>query len=376
VPWIEDVLDRAIAQRASDIHFEPQDDGIQVRYRLDGLLQDVETLPKALAENIVARLKVLAGLLTYRIDIPQEGSFTRQVGRHHHPPAQAGQNPAGPETSLDIRVASFPTVRGERVVIRLMHPTGQADTLEGLGLSDECVAALRRAAAQPHGLILATGPAGSGKSTTLYALARHILAATPGRSVVSLEDPVEQRVAGMAQIQVTPHGELDYLRAMRSLLRQDVEVLLVGEIRDAETARVVIEAALTGHLIMSTLHSSDPAEAVARLGEMGIAPYQLVAALTTVCAQRLLRTVCTACAGHGCPACAATGYRGRTACGQVVTMTEPLRAAVLAHTPVSALRELIARTSPTLAMDARRLIDGGKTTRDEVRRVLGTLSER
>jgi general secretion pathway protein E len=250
------------------------------------------------------------------------------------------------------------------------------------------VAGLRQAAEQPAGLILVTGPAGSGKSTTLYALARHIMTVTPGRSVVSLEDPVEQRVSGMAQIQVAPHGELYYPRAMRSLLRQDVQVLLVGEIRDADTAHIVVEAALTGHLIMSTLHSGDPAEALARLLEMGIAPYQVVGAVSVVSSQRLLRTVCPTCRtaqpdvndhGNGplragadaCETCAGTGYQGRTACGQIAVMDETLRQAVLRHTPAGDLRRLIAETGPDLIADARRVLAEGRTTRDEMVRVFG-----
>ena len=361
VHLIDDLLARAITRRASDIHFDPNEDQFRVRCRLDGLLQDVDHLPGALADNVIAWLKVLAGLLTYRKDIPQEGAFKADP---------SWMNGAAP---IDIRVATFPTVRGERAVVRLMYSVGQVSGLDELGLSAGMVAELRRAAQQPQGLILVTGPAGSGKSTTLYALARHILAVAPGRSVTSLEDPVEQRVGGMAQIQVQPHGELTYARAMRSLLRQDVEVLLVGEIRDAETAHIVTEAALTGHLIMSTLHSGDPAEAVGRLLEMGIATYQVVSALTVVVSQRLLRTVCPACGGQGrCTACMSTGYLGRTACGQIAVMDDALRQAVLDHRPIGELRDIIRRDRPDLAADARHLVEEGKTTIDEVRRVLGT----
>jgi general secretion pathway protein E len=258
-------------------------------------------------------------------------------------------------------------------VVRLLYQAGPVSGLSGLGLSPEVIGDLRRAAAQPQGLILVTGPAGSGKSTTLYALTRHILATTPGRSIVSLEDPVEQRVDGMAQIQVSPHGELNYVRAMRSLLRQDVQVLLVGEIRDAETARIVVEASLTGHLIMSTLHSGDPAEAIVRLMEMGIPPYQLVGALTLICSQRLLRMLCPACSGGGCEQCTRTGYQGRIACGQAAVVDDTLRGAILAQTPAGELRRLIARNRLTLAADARRLVAEKKTTEEEVLRVLGTM---
>jgi type II secretory ATPase GspE/PulE/Tfp pilus assembly ATPase PilB-like protein len=352
VQLVDALLARAIALRASDIHFEPAEGGMWVRYRLDGLLHEVDRLPAGLAENVIARLKVMGGLLTYRMDVPQEGAF------------QAQGHLTGGLPPIDVRVATFPTVRGERAVIRLMHGLGQVGDLDELGFSDEVVAEFRRVAKLPHGLILVTGPAGSGKSTTLYAFARHILAVTAGRSVVSLEDPVEQRVDGMAQIQIQPYGELDYVRAMRSLLRQDVQVLLVGEIRDAQTAHVVVEAALTGHLIMSTMHSGDPAEAIVRLVEMGIEAYQLVGALSVVFSQRLVRTVCPACkGGAGCEACSGTGYRGRTACGQMAVMDETLRQAILDHRPAGELRSLIAGAWPDLAADAGRLVRAGRTTK-------------
>jgi len=361
VQLVDALLTRAIARRASDVHFEPSEGGMWVRYRLDGVLHEMDRLPAGLAENVIARLKVLAGLLTYRMDIPQEGSF------------QALGHLTGGLPPIDVRVATFPTVRGERAVVRLMYSVGQVSGLDDLGLSDEVVTEFRTAAEQPHGLILVTGPAGSGKSTTLYALARHILGATPGRSVVSLEDPVEQRLSGMAQIQIQPHGELDYVRAMRSLLRQDVQVLLVGEVRDAQTGHVVVEAALTGHLIMSTMHSGDPAEALVRLLEMGIEPYQIVGALSVVFSQRLVRLVCGTCGGRGCETCADTGFSGRTACGQIVVMDEPLREAILSRRSAGELRRVITANRPDLGVDARRLIDEGRTTVDEVRRVLGSL---
>ncbi len=365
VALVESWLRQAIDVGASDIHFEPGDERMTVRIRKDGLLHELDRVSSTLAPNIVARLKVLAGLLTYRMDIPQEGAFT--AGAIHHDESDA---------SPDVRVATFPTVRGERVVIRLLYDRAQATGLDGLGFTSRVNDVLRDAVAQPNGLLLVTGPAGSGKSTTLYALARCIREQTPGRSVVSLEDPVEQRVDGMAQIQISPHGELNYVRAMRSLLRQDVEVLLVGEIRDAETAHVVVEASLTGHLILSTMHSGDPAEAMVRLLEMGIAPYQVVGALRMVCTQRLMRTVCRACGGQGgCASCSHTGYSGRTGCAQVAVLDEALREAILSRQPASVLRTLVQKSGPDLQADARRLVEAGLTTPDEARRVLGRLDE-
>jgi len=306
----------------------------------------------------------MAGLLTYRKDIPQEGAF-----RVDDPSSETAH-------PVDVRVATFPTVQGERAAVRLIYNVGQVSGLSDLGFSEPLLARLREAADRPQGLTLVTGPAGSGKSTTLCALARYILATHAGRSVVSLEDPVEQRVTGLTQIQVQPHGELSYVRAMRSLLRQDVEVLLVGEIRDAETAHIVIEAALTGHLIMSTLHSGDPAEAIVRLLEMRIAPYQVAGALTSVLSQRLLRTVCPACRGTGpCETCMNTGYVGRSACGQIAAMDDRLREAILACSPAGELRSLIRQVGPDLAADAQRLVLDGRTTTDEVLRVLGRWAE-
>jgi type II secretory ATPase GspE/PulE/Tfp pilus assembly ATPase PilB-like protein len=360
VQLVDDLLRRARADRASDVHLELAGDAVRVRFRIDGILHDVDRLPATLAENIVARLKVLGGLLTYRVDVPQEGSFTFA---------------SEVDGAIDTRVATFPTIRGERVVIRfLATPTG-ATALDELGMPASLVHRLRLLVERPHGLLLVTGPAGSGKSTTLCALARHLLAATPGRCVISLEDPVEQRVDGLTQVQIQPHGELDYAKALRSLLRQDVQVLLVGEIRDAATARIVIEAALTGHLIISTLHSGDPAESIARLLEMGIPPYQLVGALTAVCAQRLLRRVCDGCDGRGCAHCVGSGYRGRIACACLMEVNEPLHAAILRNAPAGALRDIIRNHAGTLLDDARRLLRDGITNRAEIGRVLGVLPD-
>jgi len=371
VRLIEELLTRAIRERASDVHFEPTDRHLLVRFRLDGLLHDVEELPHHLAENIVARLKVLAGLLTYRIDIPQEGSFEASA-------VTEGKDLPG----LDLRVATFPTIRGERAVVRLLYSTEGIKTLDDLGLSREIVSSLRRATERPAGMILVTGPAGTGKSTTLYALVRRMLTAMPGRSVVALEDPVEQRVDGLTQIQIAPHGELDYPRAMRSLLRQDPQVLLVGEVRDAKTADIVVEAALTGHLLLTTMHSGDPAEAVVRLLEMGVPPYQLVSVLSIVCSQRLLRSLCPDCrqatdrqiepfVHAGCGLCHHTGYRGRTACGELFTLDEPTRRAVLTRAATDELRQLSRRQGPSLVDNAARLVREGKTDTAEAQRVIG-----
>jgi len=365
VRLVHDLLRRAQSAQASDIHFEPTEQELLVRLRIDGLLHDVDHLPRALAENVIARLKVLGGLLTYRVDIPQEGSFRLDAI------APGLNDDRAPQRRVDVRIATFPTIHGERAVARLLPLDPAVNDIGELGFSEHVLQRLRICAQQPSGLILVTGPAGAGKSTTLYALARHILRATPGRCVISLEDPVEQRVAGLTQIQVQPHGQLDYVRAMRSLLRQDVQVLLVGEIRDAAAAHVVVEAALTGHLILSTMHSGDPAECINRLLEMDIAPYQLVSTLSAVCSQRLVRTVCPRCGGAACDDCAATGYRGRTVCACLAEMDPALHAAILRRAPAEELRALIAARGGDLLEDAQRLLDAGVTTRAEVARVIG-----
>ena len=359
VHLLEDLLSRAVRECVTDVHFEPDSQGLGVRFRRDGILQHVDRLPPSIAPNVIARLKVLAGLLTYRPDIPQEGTFRFDLS----------------DTALaqpELRVATFPTVRGERAVVRLHGHQTQVLDIGDLGLAQATTTALMQAVRRPVGLVLITGPAGSGKTTTMHALARYILAATKGRSVVSLEDPVERRVKGIAQIEIQPHGDLNYSRAMRSLLRQDVEVLLVGEIRDPETAHLATEAALTGHLIISTMHSGDPAEAVARLLEMGVPAYQVVSTVTLICSQRLLRQVCRDCRMKDCKQCNGTGYRGRMACGQHATMNETLRAAVVRHAPVFELRKIISGESPDMRADANRLIQLGHTNIEEVHRILGT----
>jgi general secretion pathway protein E len=364
VKCVSAVLARAFEQGASDIHFEPTEHGLLVRFRLDGVLHDMETVPRSLAENVIARLKVMAGLLTYRADIPQEGALSLD-GAWADP--QAG--------TPDIRVATFPTIRGERAVVRIFRASQEVRELGDLGLPPDVVATLQQAAERPDGMILMTGPAGAGKSTTLYAVTRHILRATPGRSVVALEDPVEQRVDGVTQIQIAPHGELDYPRAMRSLLRQDPQVLLIGEVRDAATAAVVIEAALTGHLLLTTMHSGDTAEALVRLLEMGVPGYQVVSTVSVVCSQRLLRTLCPACGRGsdrgGCETCKGSGYHGRTAIAEMLTMTERLREAILAAPSVSGIREIGAAQGENLIEAASGLVSAGRTDADEVRRVLG-----
>lgn len=377
VGLLNDLIERAILDRATDVHFEPADTALLVRFRVDGVLRDVESLPISIAPNIVARLKVLAALLTYRTDTPQEGSFT--------------QNCAG--GICDIRVASFPTIRGERVVLRLL-PAGKTRLpLDALGHSADTIARLQAACRAADGMLIVCGPVGSGKTTTLHALLSEVSRARPGISIFSIEDPVEMRIDGVTQVQVEPARGMTYAVALRSLLRQDPQVLMVGEIRDAEVAQIAADAALTGHLLFTTLHSGEAVDAIVRLREMGLAPYQITSSLRGVLSQRLVRTRCDFCAApqdvahssgsaaqadaasssesrSDCPRCGGSGFAGRTAIGQFVELTQELRDAILANADSQQLR--LTAASATLSDDAARLLAANRTTSTEIERVLGT----
>jgi type II secretory ATPase GspE/PulE/Tfp pilus assembly ATPase PilB-like protein len=366
---VDELLHKAAAVGASDIHFEPTGADLKVKYRLDGVLSAVESLPAAVAENMIARLKVLGGLLTYRNDIPQEGRLEL--------------NGSTSDRVTDVRLAVFPTIHGQRAVVRLFYRHEELLELESLGFGASIESSLKAIAAQNQGVLLVTGPAGSGKSTTLAALLRHIARVLPGKSIVTLEDPVEIRIEGVTQVPITPHGQMTFPTALRSLLRQDPQVLMIGEIRDAETARIAIEAGLTGHLLMSTLHSGTPAGALLRLLEMGIEPYQVTSSISAVVSQRLVRKLCERCkrqsdGGYepvGCPACLGTGFHGRTLIAEMVQLDSELRKAVLAKADLDQLEALLrAKGHATLFTDGQRLVETGITTRAELQTACGTIA--
>jgi type II secretory ATPase GspE/PulE/Tfp pilus assembly ATPase PilB-like protein len=342
---VDSLLRRALEVGASDLHIDPEEGRLRVRARRDGVLEPLEDLSSDLAATVIGRLKSLSDLLVYRTDIPQEGRIP------------ADRSPVG----LEVRVATFPTLLGERAALRFDAPGSAALDLPALGLPAAALAALRTALEQPSGTILLTGPSGSGKTSTLYAAIRHLATAAGARSLVTIEDPVERRLPGVTQTQVNPAAGLTFARALRSILRQDPEVILVGEIRDRETASIALEAGLTGHLVLSTVHAGTAPGVFARLIDMGVEPFVLTTAVRGVIGQRLVRQ-----RREGV-------WKGRCLLAEWLPMTPGLRAAVLARGDEESLRAAaVAEGFRDIREEAQDLVRSGATTRDEIERVLGT----
>jgi type IV pilus assembly protein PilB len=367
VRLVNSILFQAAEDGASDIHFEPQEDALVVRFRIDGVLQEMQRIPKRLMPGVTTRLKVLAKLDIAERRKPQDGRISLNA-------AAAGR-------MLDVRVATLPTVEGESLVMRLLDKSKKPPTLEELGLSAAMQAKLSEIVARPTGALLVTGPTGSGKSTTLFAALNQIN--RPEINIITVEDPVEYRLSGINQVQINQRAGLTFAAALRSILRSDPDVVMVGEIRDGETAKISIEAALTGHLVLSTLHTNDAPSALTRLNEMGVEPFLTGAAVTGVLAQRLARKLCTHCCEmyspsvdemiaarvapdvaaasdgmgfyrkKGCPRCNQTGYKGRVGIYQLLVMTEALASLAAKH----ASREEIERAA--LESDMQSLWDDG-----------------
>jgi type II secretory ATPase GspE/PulE/Tfp pilus assembly ATPase PilB-like protein len=408
---VDRLLAAAATAKASDLHLQATADGLDARLRIDGVLQPMAVIPKSVAPNVIARLKVLAELLTYRTDLPQEGRI-RCGGRSSKSVAQEkggvkGDSPvfaattlrAVPETGtvpdVEMRVSTFPTLFGERAVVRFFGRGRQYERLADLGLHDDLLQPLEELLSETAGAIIIAGPAGSGKTTTVYACLRELSARAAGaRSLVTLEDPIEVVVPGVAQSQVNAAAGLDLATGLRFLMRQDPEVIMVGEIRDRATAEAAMQASLTGHLLLSTFHAGSAVETLGRLLDMGIEPYVLRSGLLGVICQRLLRRLCT-CAEEigdpqellglpvargmrpvGCEECGGSGYRGRILLAEMIalkpTVAAELGRAILARADTTVLGPLAAGAGMVTHLQrAIQAVENGLTSPAEVRRIFG-----
>lgn len=386
VPMIEEVpvmkivnllIQRAVEEKASDVHIEPTAKDIRIRYRVDGILHDVSTAPAHLHSAIVTRIKVMSNLDIAESRVAQDGRFEIKFGGR----------------AVDVRVSTFPTIYGEATVMRLLDKSSILFSLEELGFSEENLRKFEAVIQRPYGIILVTGPTGSGKTTTLYATLNHIVA--PERNVMTVEDPVEYELPGIRQSQINPKAGMDFANTLPFILRQDPDVILVGEVRDSATARMAIQAALTGHLVFSTLHTNDAAGALNRLTDMGIEPFLTASAVAASIAQRLVRTICPRCKapytpskevleksglnlpkdavfyhGKGCRNCRDTGYKGRAGIFEILSMDESIQNLVLRKSSTQEVKlAAVAGGMKTLRDDGMQKVLEGKTTIDEVMRV-------
>ena len=361
IRFVNLVLQQAIKDKASDIHFEPFEDEFRIRYRIDGALYEMAPPPKNLAVPVISRVKVLSNMNISETRIPQDGRIKMTI---------AGR-------PVDLRVSTLPTRFGESVVLRVLDKSVVNLDLEALSLSDDILAKIRELVDRPNGIFIVTGPTGSGKTTTLYSALREVNKVET--KILTAEDPVEYEIDGIMQVAVNHQVGLDFARALRAFLRQDPDKIMVGEIRDLETAQISVQASLTGHVVLSTLHTNDAPGAVTRLIDMGLEPFLISASLEAILAQRLVRQICPACRtayepsqelvemldvdpleiadkdffyGEGCPECSKTGYRGRVGLFEMVVVTD-------------AIRELINRRAPTLAIKQKALEQGMRSLRDD-----------
>ncbi len=376
---VNSILFQAVKQRASDIHIEPFERELLVRYRIDGVLYDLVRPPKRFQSSIISRIKIMAGLNIAEKRLPQDGRIGIKI---------AGKD-------VDIRVSVVPTAHGERIVLRLLDRSQVLLKLDEIGLSGDKLATMRRLIRMSHGIILETGPTGSGKTTTLYAALSEIN--TTDKNIITVEDPIEYQLKGVGQIQVNPKIDLTFARGLRSILRQDPDVIMVGEIRDLETAEIAIQASLTGHLVLSTLHTNDAPTAITRLVDMGIEPFLVSSSLIAVIAQRLVRILCPACKkpyeptdeelaeihlsrsalpngvlyrAVGCPRCASTGFYGRTGIYELLVMDERIQNLITRRADANAIRRAaIEKGMLTLREDGALKVLQGLTTVQEVARV-------
>src|SRR5579884_2624374 len=374
---VNSILFQAVQQRASDIHFEPFEKEIAVRYRIDGVLYNILSPPKRLQSSLISRIKIMAGMNIAEKRLPQDGRIGLKMGGRE----------------IDIRVSDVPTAHGERLVLRLLDKTSLLLNLEDIGLSPDGLATMDQLIQMAHGILLVTGPTGSGKTTTLYAALSKIN--SPDKNIITIEDPIEYQLKGIGQIQVNPKIQLTFANGLRSILRQDPDVIMVGEIRDTETAEIAIQASLTGHLVFSTLHTNDSAGAITRLLDMGIEPFLVSSSVVAIIAQRLVRQICPECRvsyrptaeelgklglkqigdrlfyrGKGCAHCINTGYRGRSGIYEILVLDDEIRNLILSKVDSSRIKaKAVSKGMVTLREDGARRIMTGMTTTEEVLRV-------
>ena len=379
IKLVNHIISQSIKARASDIHFEPYQNSFTVRYRVDGILYDLLTPPKWIQPALISRVKVMAKMNIAEKRLPQDGRFEVKIG----------------DQDIDVRVSTIPTAFGERLVLRLLNKSGSLLELPDLGLSPKRLKLLKRLVSTPNGIILNTGPTGSGKTTTLYAILSSIN--EPNINIITIEDPIEYQIKGISQIQVNPKIELTFARGLRSIVRQDPDVILVGEIRDKETADIAVQSALTGHLVFSTLHTNDSASAITRLVDMGVEPFLISSSVLAVVAQRLVRVLCKDCRrayipnpiylksigfspdrfkAHtvykavGCENCFNTGYRGRLGIFEIMVLTERLKSLILKTFDSNRIKnEAVQQKMRTLRQDGMQKVLSGLTTVEEVLRV-------
>ena len=346
------LLTQAARDGASDIHIEPYERTSSVRFRIDGTLREVVQPNRALHAALISRLKIMADLDIAEKRLPQDGRISLRIGTR----------------AVDVRVSTLPSAHGERAVLRLLDKTESKLTLESVGMQGDTLDRFERLIAQPHGIILVTGPTGSGKTTTLYSALSRLDAGSS--NIMTVEDPIEYELHGVGQTQVNAKIDLTFAKALRAILRQDPDVIMIGEIRDFETAQIAIQASLTGHLVLATLHTNDAVSAVTRLTDMGVEPFLLSSSLLGVLAQRLVRKLCTACQGAGCSVCGQTGYQGRTGIFELLVADEAARALIHSRAAESELLGA-AETSGLRLMreDGERLVQAGITSRAELLRV-------
>jgi len=373
------MLSQAVKDRASDIHIEPAQNRLKIRYRVDGILYDMLSPPKHIQSALVSRIKIMAKMNIAEKRLPQDGRIEVKIG----------------DKNIDIRVSTIPIAFGERVVLRLLDKTSILLQVSDLGMPRERLKAFDQLIHSPYGIILVTGPTGSGKTTTLYAALSTIN--TTDVNIITIEDPIEYQLEGVGQIQVNPKIDLSFANGLRSIVRQDPDVILVGEVRDLETAEIAIQSALTGHLVFSTLHTNDSASAVTRLIDMGIEPFLVTSSVIAILAQRLVRTLCSACKeayvpdeeslqnigiaadmisgktiyrGVGCSSCLKTGYRGRTGIFEMMMLTDTVKNLILRTSDANAIkRSAVEQGMVTLRQDGAAKVLAGVTTIEEVFRV-------